>query len=286
MRFIVLIVIIFGGMGCPTTNSVAPDPVLADSVRPDPESEINNSPESTEPTIEERSDEDNPQVVEPTSKRFLGVRSWAHLSARSKRSGVTDRERDIIMSAAADFDVPSGLLYGIWSVESGRLSGQWHRRWQQAKLLPRYGSACARRYGIIKCRTNWTALQRICSQKRNGQPICDPNRVRTSRALAMGPMQHLPIKWSPADGVWASYAVDYDQDGTFDPHDFADAVASSAGHLRHDYELGRNELGLTETNAWRHASRMYLGQATARRYERKVYQYLRNWCSVPGYCQD
>jgi membrane-bound lytic murein transglycosylase B len=213
----------------------------------------------------------------------LGIRSWSHLKSRSQRSRVSDGERDILMSAGADFVVPTELLYGIWSVESGRLDNGWHYRWPLAKLLPQYGSVCARRYGILKCRANWSALQRICAQKRNGSPICDPNRVRSSRAIALGSMQHLAIKWSPAEGEWGRYVHDYDLDGTFDPHSFADAVASSAGHLRGDYELaikGR----LAGDNAWRYAVRMYLGKSTAQSYERKVYRYARNWCSVPGYC--
>jgi hypothetical protein len=283
MRMLVLFTAIFCAIGCPIQDN---SHVVQDAATDLDHDSGSGRIEPVVPIIESQVKARVTEAVVSTTNKLVGVRSWKQLPSRSRRGRVTDYERDVIMSSAVDFHVPSGILYGIWSVESGRLHREWHPRWVLARLLPQYGSACARRYGIIRCRTNWEALERICAQQRGGQPICDPKRVRTSRALAMGPMQHLPIKWSPAREEWAIYVVDYDQDGTFDPHNFADAVGSSAGHLRKDYELARNELKLNEANAWRHAARMYLGKATARHYERKVYQYLRNWCSLPGYCTN
>jgi len=222
---------------------------------------------------------------EPVSERpAKGVRSWSHLKSRSERSGVSDWERDVIMSAGADHKVPSKFLYGIWSAESNRVDSGWHHSWLLAKLLPRYGSECARRYRITKCRRRWKAVQRICAQKRNGQPICDPNEVRCSRAIALGPTQHLSTRWSPAPGEWGSHVVDYDNDGVYDPHSLTDAMASSAVHLRNDYVAFKRR-GSTEKNAWRYAVRMYLGSSDAVHYQRKVYRYARNWCAIDGYCE-
>ncbi len=220
---------------------------------------------------------------QPVPDSVKGVHSWSHLPSRSKKSGVSDWERDVVMSAGADYDVPAELLYGIWSAESHRVKSGWHPDWLLARHLPRYGSECARRYRIVKCRQRWRAVQRICAQKRDGRPICDPNKVRCSRANALGPTQHLSTRWSPAEGEWGSHVRDYDNDGVYDPHSLTDAMASSAMHLRNDYE-SFIEMRATEKNSWRYAVRMYLGHRDARHYQRKVYRYAQNWCSLPGYC--
>jgi len=222
--------------------------------------------------------------VEPTEPEpEHGVRSWSHLPSRSEQSGVTDQERDVLMSVSADYDVNSGLLYGIWSMESARLGDGWSNSWPLAKRMRLYGSECAKRYRIIKCRRRWKAVQRICAQKRGDQPICNPNQVHCSRAIALGSMQHLSTRWSPAEGEWGEHVRDYDEDGVYDPHRLTDAMASAAMHLRNDYSAFRKR-GSSEHNAWRLAVRMYLGCKTACRYERGVYRYKRNWCSLPGYC--
>jgi hypothetical protein len=134
----------------------------------------------------------------------------------------------------------------------------------------------------VKCRENWNALKRICAQKRDGQPICDPNKVYSSRAIALGRMQHLAKIWSPAEGRWGEHVVDYNGDGVFDPHDPEDAVASTALHVRLSYEDAR-VMGYSDANAWRYAIRRYRGGFN-QDYERRVYRAWIRWCAVKGYC--
>ncbi len=217
------------------------------------------------------------------ARPVLGLRRWQKLRAQ-KRLGITDADRDLIMSVADDYQVPAGLLVGLWTAETGRLRKGWSRReWYSADRMRKYGSQCARHYGIVKCRENWTALGRICAQKRGGRAICDPTEVYCSYAIALGPMQHLARRWSPADGQWGGHVVDYDGDGAYDPHTLADGMASAARHVRFDYEAALTE-GRTDANAWRAAVWSYLGGAN-RGYEKRVYQGWMRWCAVKGYCR-
>jgi len=222
-------------------------------------------------------------IPDAASRKVQGIREWNDLR-RQKALRISNAQRDIIMSAADDFQVPAGLLVGIWTAETGRLAKNWLRRdWYRAKIMPRYGSACARHYGILKCRDNWAALQRVCSQQRDGQAICDTDRVFTSYAIALGPMQHLARRWSPADGVWGDHVVDYDDDGIYDPHTLSDAMASAARHVRIDYEEAL-AAGVSDAGAWRTAIAGYLGTENPR-YMRTATRYWLRWCAVKGYCR-
>ena len=221
---------------------------------------------------------------EPTESQptMRGIRSWVHLPSRLEDCGVPDDQRDIIMSASVDYVVPSRFLYGIWTMESARLDKDWRDFWPLAADMPVYGSPCCRSYRYIKCRDRYRALERICRQERNGQPICDPQQVRTSHAIACGPTQHLSIFWSPAEGQWGSHVVDYDRDGVYDPHSLADAMASTARHLRQNF-LRHRRRGENYNDAWRYAIRNYLGVDRPCRYERGVYRHARQWATVRGH---
>jgi len=222
-------------------------------------------------------------IPDAASRKVRGIREWDDLRSQ-KALRITNGQRDVILSAADDYQVPAGLLAGLWTAETGRLSKNWLRRdWYRAKFMPRYGSACARHYGIVKCRDNWAALRRICAQQRDGQPICDPDRVFTSFAIAMGPMQHLARRWSPSDDTWGDHVVDYDGDGVYDPHLLPDAMASAARHVRFDYEAALAS-GQSDAGAWRSAIAGYLGSPNPR-YMKTATRYWLRWCAVTGYCR-
>lgn len=202
---------------------------------------------------------------------------------------------DLIRRVSVDFDVPAGLLYGIWQKESGGLGSGWGNggSWYLARDMARPGSICMERYGA-RCARHWEALQLICDQRRrDGSRVCNPEEVRTSYALAMGPMQHMPAEIAviAADGSasWGRRAVDYDQDGVVDPHDLDDAMAMSASFLRRYYESKVEELG--ESGAWRWAANRYFGSQTAGYYDgtddrRGVAHHWNVWCERYGSCDQ
>lgn len=220
----------------------------------------------------------------PRNTGFKGVREWNHLPSQ-KGLKISDGHRDIFMSAGDDFQVPAGLMTGHWTAETGRLTASWIRKgsWVRASQQIKYGSPCVRRYRMKKCRANWQALVRICAQKRGKRRICNPYAVYSSCAIALGSMQHLAKRWSPAEGVWGEHVVDYDGDGVYDPHDLEDAVATSARHLRIDYEEALKS-GMSDHNAWLTAASLYRG-GWNRDYNRRVYRAWQLWCKVPGYCR-
>ncbi|MEA3248775.1 MAG: hypothetical protein U9Q03_00255, partial [Patescibacteria group bacterium] len=207
----------------------------------------------------------------PRNIKFKGVREWSRLPSQ-KRMKISDDDRDIYMSAGDDFQVPSGLLVGLWTAETGRLTSRWTRKgsWVPASRQRKYGSRCVRHYGKRKCMANWRALVRICQQKRGKRRICNPYKVYGSRAIALGRMQHLAKRWSPAKGVWGDHVVDYDGDDVYDPHDPDDAVATSARHIRIDYDEALKRK-MTDRNAWLTAVSLYRG-GWNRDYTRRVYR--------------
>lgn len=200
----------------------------------------------------------------------------------------------IIRRVSEEYGVPAGALYGIWKKESGGLRSGWGSGpdWYPARQLSRTGSTCMRRYGK-RCRKQWKALVRICDQRRrDGRKVCDPQKVRTSYAMAMGPMQHMPaeIITIDADGKakWSSRAVDEDHDGVVDPDDLADAMGMTAKFLRSYYEAKVGTLGTAA--AWRWAVNRYYGSQHAGYYSGKngrrgVASYWKAWCSRYG-CAD
>ncbi len=170
-----------------------------------------------------------------------------------------------------EFKVPSGILYGIWMVESGGLAGGWGGAgWYYASELISPGSRCVERYGSGVCRDRWNALVRICAQRRRGSPICDPYAVRTSYAMAMGPMQFLP-------GTMLAYGVDFDRDGAIDPHVLADAMATAARFLRTRYD--ERPPDEDAARRWRYAIERYYGSSQSSYYA-NVLAYWRAWCKT------
>lgn|SRR3989338_2665680 len=208
-------------------------------------------------------------------------------------------QEEILRAAAAKYRVPEGALYGIWSVESRRLAGGWgtpQQSWVRAADMPVTGSECHKQAdkvglggsggGLAWCQKQWRALQRLCSQRRAGQPICDPKEVRSSWALALGPMQHVSgyTLAERKDGklAWDSRVVDFDGDGVIDPHSLADAMGMAAKFLR---------LKFDESGSWTWAVNKYYGSQTAGYFagfpngDPGVAHYWREWCVRTGDCR-
>jgi hypothetical protein len=214
---------------------------------------------------------------------------------RPSDGDLSDPDR-IIASVSATYDVPAGLLYGVWRKESGGLRHGWGTSpsWHVPSELVAPGGRCVREYDQAKCDRHYRALQAICSQQRGGRPICDPRTMRTSYALAMGPMQLMPetVLRTTADGTgtWTTFAVDYDGDGVVDPLSLPDAMAMSARFLRHFYETKRGEMG--ELEAWQWAANRYYGSQSAGYFEGTtggrlgIIDHWRQWCETHGTCRS
>lgn len=210
-------------------------------------------------------------------------------AAQSRRSRVVSgHPAAIIVSVSRDFDVPAGALYGVWMKESGGLASGWGsgKGWLLASGQTDPASECRRNYKAEKCQGWWQALQVVCSQRRrDGAPVCDPDQVRTSYALAMGPMQILPTMMAKErpDGsfAWTDNVVDYDGDGVADPHNLADALAMAAKIIRRHFE---------EEGDWVRAVNRYYGSQTHGYFEGTddrlgVVDYWQRWCAMPGNCR-
>jgi len=194
----------------------------------------------------------------------------------------------IIVSVSRDFDVPAGALYGVWMKESGGLVSGWGsgRGWLPASEQTAVASECRANYAADKCERWWRALEVVCAQRRrDGSPVCDPGQVRTSYALAMGPMQVLPtlLVSERGDGsyAWTDNVVDYDGDGAVDPHSLPDALAVAAKVIRRYFEEERD---------WVRAVNRYYGSQTQGYFEGTdarlgVVDYWQRWCAVPGNCR-
>lgn len=200
----------------------------------------------------------------------------------------------VIKHVAHRYRVPAGILYGIWKKESSWLKGGWANggSWHYAPTLLRANGPCVRRYGYAKCKYHFDALRAICSQRRNGLPICDPNRVRVSYAGAMGPMQHMPgvLLWCRNGPCrWSRHAVDYDGDGTIDPHYLPEAMAMTALYLVNRFNgktCGR--FGRNIPRRWKCATDLYFGIGTAGYFsggngKSGVVRWWRRWCQF-GHC--
>lgn len=195
----------------------------------------------------------------------------------------------IIKSVSRDFDVPAGALYGIWMKESSGLRSGWGSSpgWLSAAEQSAPGSKCHGHYGSARCGRWWRALEVICNQRRpDGSAVCDPRQVRTSYALAMGPMQILPTHLADErpDGTfaWTGNVVDYDGDGVVDPHSLPDALAIAAKLIRRFYDREQD---------WRRAVNRYYGSQTAGYFVGTdssvgVAEHWERWCSVPGHCRE
>jgi hypothetical protein len=189
---------------------------------------------------------------------------------------------------ARKYDVPGGALHGVHGKESGLAVEPWKDGpgWYLAADLVKPGGRCIREYGEAKCMKHWRALKTICAQTRaDGAKVCDPYQVRTSYALAMGQMQHMPgeiVKFKD-DGTpyWSDRAVDFDRDGVVDPHDLDDAVAMSAAFLSKYYG---------EYGNWQRAINRYYGSQTAGYMEgttagrKGVVDYWQDWCRKHERC--
>jgi hypothetical protein len=204
----------------------------------------------------------------------------------------------IIKEIAGKFQVPGGIINGIWKKESsywiGRDSHRLGSTWVWAPDLIRPRGRCVRRYGYAKCKYHYDALRAICSQKRNGRPICNPNRTKVSYAGAMGPMQHMAgvMLWCKNGPCrWSSHAVDYDGDGVIDPHYLPEAMAMTAAYLVNRYRSEYcSKFGNNVNRRWECAVNLYFGLGqhhyfSGRSGQKGVVHYWRRWCRF-GHCSS
>jgi len=236
---------------------------------------------------------DRRSAAVPAASASVAPRTSAHSNPNPNRRDLSDTN-ELIRAVAETYDVPAGILYGIWHKESGGLRGGWGTSagWYRAPELVAPGGRCLREYNAERCDRWWRGLQGICSQRRNGVPICDPNEVRTSYAYAMGPMQVLPtvVLNVNADGTtsWTANAADFDGDGVVDPHSLPDAMAIGALELRHRFD--RVASTMPTYDAWIHAANGYYGSQSAGYFEgttagrRGIQDYWRQWCEMTGGC--
>jgi membrane-bound lytic murein transglycosylase B len=215
------------------------------------------SPQSTrQPTFLATTRTFIPTFSEPEAERPK-QRSVRSNPTSVSSENVPSDTTELIKRIAAKYDVPAGALYGVWKVESGGLTSGWgtaERGWVLAHDMTQSGSRCFRERNERWCKKQWRSLVSICAQShRDGTPVCDPYKVRTSWAFAMGPMQHLPDKILDFDGdrpYWTDRHVDFDGDRTVDPNDLPDALAMSAVFLRQLY---------ARHNSWQKAVNGYYG---------------------------
>lgn len=227
----------------------------------------------------------------------------------------------MILYISRKYNVPAGILYGIWRKETSLLEYGWRTAggdWFLARELPKPTGRCP--YELSKsgrrtfaqalkvCINHWQSLKAICAQKRhNNSPVCDSNQVYSSWALAVGPTQHLPaeiIKWERgADGLhnwkWTRDAVDADRDGVVDPLNFVDAMAMTAIQLIRYKAQADAKMGIgNPRGGWRWATNRYCGSqkeayfdgrweirpSGKRRFRYGVRDHWTAWCQYMG-CQ-
>lgn len=208
--------------------------------------------------------------------------------------------RALIDQVGQKYDVPKGLLYGVWQTESHGLCGGHGSSgsWQLVPNLVAMGGKCVTTRGTAKCQKNLRAMQDICAQTRNGRPICDPNDVRTSSALAMGPMQIMPTTlFKNSDGRYAPgvHAIDYDHDGVIDPHDLGDAMATAAVLLKARHGAARRK-GYDSYESWQIAAKLYNGAITINGVDNPYYGgnsrrngvrfHWQEWCEITSTCGE
>jgi len=205
---------------------------------------------------------------------------------------------DLIQSVADAFQVPAGALFGIWMKESHGLQRDWGPAvyWLRATKLTWKNSDCVVRYGVDRCWDQWLSLKRICAQQLKvneaSQTLCDPLKVRTSYAMALGPMQHMPLTLLPEKGRrkygWAHHAVDFDGDGVINPFELPDAMAATALFIKRHHDRKYHKVG--HEKAWVYAINRYFGSQTAGYYEgdrsrKGVVHHWRKWCKMTDECQ-
>mgnify|MGYP001605077443 CR=1 FL=1 len=208
-------------------------------------------------------------------------------------------DRELIRAVSETYDVPAGLLYGIWRKESAGLRSGFGTGagWYLTTDLVARGGRCLREYNAARCARWRESLRAICNQRRGGVPICTPDEVRTSYAFAMGPMQVLPtnVVTVREDGTtaWTAHAVDFDRDGIVDPHSLPDAMAITARFVRRSFEERRTaNPGASETDSWIWAANSYYGSQSLGYYEgttagrRGIQDYWREWCDTTGLCRS
>jgi len=219
--------------------------------------------------------------------------SFGHLGPQ-RANGVSDEHRDILMSVADAKGVPAGILYGIWTNESRRLPGGWSERWSTASSLVASGSPCrrwlrARGRDSGQCDVWYQSLRRVCAQRRSdGRQVCDIGTVRVSVTFDMGPMQHnassVCRRRSGGDYRWGPHVRDYDGDGVFDPHNLREAMSASGDYLRSEFDSCMTRGGQPAIGCWGYAVNEYAGAQSATYYERRIWNFWRQWCATPGYC--
>ncbi|MEY4744445.1 MAG: Transglycosylase domain [Candidatus Parcubacteria bacterium] len=223
-------------------------------------------------------------------------RTTVHSTTPNPNHRDLGESRELIRAVSETYDVPSGIIYGIWMKESNGLRTGFGTGagWYPAPGLVASGGRCLSEYNAARCARWWQGLQAICNQRRNGAPICNPDEVRTSYAYAMGPMQVLPsvVLDVHPDGTtsWTANAVDFDRDGVIDPHSLPDAMAIAALEVRHRFE--RASATASPYDAWITAANGYYGSQTEGYYEgttagrRGIQDYWRQWCEMPGNCRS
>ncbi len=227
-------------------------------------------------------------VTTVNGKPPLPVKRVQPTRLAAPRGPVPNDPGDLIVAVSSRYDVPAGAIYGIWMKESAGLRSGWGngKGWVLAADMIVPGSECQSHYGLAKCQKLWRALEAICQQtRRDGTQVCQPGQVRTSYALAMGPMQHLPTLGArcgeSGSCSWADHVVDYDGDGVFDPHSLPDAMASTAKLIRRYFQ---------EEGSWQRAINRYYGSQSEGYFEGTdftagVVDHWQRWCQVPGNCR-
>lgn len=174
---------------------------------------------------------------------------------------------EIIWVTGNHYRVPKCLIFAIWEKETSLLASGWRGDrvdWFYGARVIESDGKCIERYGVEKCTKHWRAIVSLCKQERGGVPICNPDDVHTSYALAVGPMQHMPGQLAePCSTGSNEYcrtrdAVDFDRDGVVDPWSLPDAFAMTAVELRRYYE---------RCGSWRCAANRYYGSARGGYYD-------------------
>ncbi|MFH2062708.1 MAG: hypothetical protein ABIJ46_00975 [bacterium] len=197
----------------------------------------------------------------------------------------------LLNDCAAATDVPAGLLYAVWTERSGRTVSSWSPddSWPTVPALvssPRFCGRCR----AATCSEASSSVGSICAQqRRNGQPACDPGRIRVRPDFTVGPLGHDPrdaVRRQP-DGslAWAEYVRDFDDDGVWDPHDLREAMLSAGLRLSGDHSAALRR-GDPDPAAWQTAIDSYLlGTGTDGRSGTRIRDLWADWCSVPGRCR-
>lgn len=227
------------------------------------------------------------------------------VSTRANEKDSYNYAYQIIRMVSRAFNVPAGILYGIWRKESSMLLFGWRTGggdWFRARDLITSGYCAKKRSesgyrtyaeAAQLCLKHWRALQGLCAQRRrDGSFVCNANEVYTSWALAMGPTQHMPaeiLDWTAKGWQWSNDAVDGNGDGIIDPNDLADAMAMTAIQIRRYKERAPDR-------SWRWAVNRYYGSQRAayfdgqwetapsgkRRYRHGVREHWFAWCQTFG----